>query len=547
MWITVIPHPYETGDESTPGDEVYEVKATAQGLVSIAEADLPSEYAEDGTYFVLLTHDLSNDYAGFGEGASLSTNGFLDTSHEDGLSIDGTDADGNDLITSHSSSITVQESAQVSLGSLYPVRYTDTPLVEPDTDEPNDDRASAGSVTSIGTAYPRTLGWDDVDWFEFVPTVTDEYRVVVADNPYNPDDEDELDLEFPVRLSVYVYDSGSGGIAHMGSDYDDDSTSADDYGLVDTWLQAGEQYYFEVSSPAKTDVGDYVLKVIPAEIAYDVDEPSNDDHVPGGGTEVPFGYDNYLDRTAHKHDTDYFWLDTAGLMESNLTFAIETEPGPGETQTLDLTPSVLIYDEDAMELYHVGSNYDGGFADNYRNNLQPDQRYELRIRNNSSSSIDYYQPTGAYRLRFLYGPDYWDYDTTNDRPYAYGETDDVISYSSMDTLYDGSTSYHTIYRTDDVDFIEINTGSNTSVTITLSVAEAYSDGIWSNDFYADFDVYNPAAAEYATSLTSNGSGSFTLDSGDGLDGSNQTWYIRVFRASNSPIPTGAYKITVTGS
>lgn len=563
IWIALLPHPFDTDENGAPLDEVYETKVTSQGLISIPQAELPSAGAQDGTYFVLLTHDLSNDYASVWDGASVSTQGWLDPTRESGLSTDGTDADGNQIVQSYAPSITVAESVQIAVGNIYSVTYTDTPLVESDVDEPNDDRASAATGIELHTAYPRTLGWEDEDWFEFVPEVSDDYRIVVARNPYDPDHEDGLDLDFPVQLSVYVYDSGSGGIAHKGTDYDDSGTSADDYGLVDTSMQAGELHYIHVSGAESLSIGEYVLKIIPREVDYDVDEPNNT-YVVGGGTEIPFGYNNYLERTAHKYDTDFYWFDTTGLQpyewnpdsSDSFAFALRADQSPWDDTVLAFDMNVQIDDIDADgdgfldgtpdgTLANINGVYDQTFADLpfFRS---PRGRYEFKV-SNVSPGESYFQPTGAYLARFVYGPDFYDYDLGSQEYRSDGWRDDTRTSVSVQTIYasdGGAVSYHTIYPATDVDYVEIDSGAFDMLAISLEPAEIYGN-LGLNAFYGDLTLYDSTGAEYGTYPTSYGSAYVSLDSSDGHS-AGDIWYIKLSANANSPIPTGAYKITVTG-
>ena len=239
-----------------------------------------------------------------------------------------------------------------------------------------------------------------------------------------------------------------------------------------------DQQIVDLTLAVPSCLGEYKIKVIPSEIAKDVDEPANDDYVVLGGTEISL-----------LGDTDLYY----GLS-------------------------------------------------------WPEQRWEVRTVNDSFSTIDYYQPSGLYWIRFVYGPDYWDYDYGNHLPTAPGATDDVITYVDMDWISSGFPTYHTIYRSDDVDYIRVysgGVGQFTSITIDLSVADAYlATGDWTDDFYADMDIYNPDQSLYGTNMTANGEGSPQIFVGGTQ---NQYYYVKVNKASNSPIPTGAYRLEVTGT
>lgn len=537
MVLAVVPHPW---DFPTGGESAYEVKVNSPGSVVLNVADLPSAEAEDGTYWLYLIHDLSNDHVSFPyDGPSLSTEGAYT-----GAGGDNFTSNINDIIVTVDP-YTVVADAQLAPGNAYSLTFTDTELVTPDVDEPNNDWRSAAPLATIASAYSRTMGWDDTDWYSFSPSVTDTYRIVVANNPYNPDDETSLDLGYPVQLSVMIYDSGTDSIYHINSDYDDAGTELDNYGLVDAYLMAGEPYLFSVTSTDKIDIGDYKIKIIPAEIDQDVDEPGNDDYVVSGGTEIPFGQTNYLERSLHKYDDDYFWIDNTGLNLSNVYFTVETVKPGSENQDLDVEISLLTDTDLDGVLAHYISNYDGGFADLYYN-YWPEERREVRTRNQSSSTIDYYQPTGLYWIRFIYGPDYWDYDGVTDRPTAPGTTDDSIANTAdMDNIASGAVAYHTIYRTDDVDYIRVWSGTYTWITVDLSVAETYTaTGTNSDDFYADMDIFKPDESLWGANQSANGEGSPQIYVGTTQ---SQYYYVRVFKASNSPLETGAYKLEITGS
>jgi hypothetical protein len=539
LYLELVPNPY------SPGDTTHVAMIDGPGSVVISEADLPA--SSTGEYWLVFTHLFKGTYENFFDSSAAPNTGGLYHGESSGNFTSNFSSTIQFTGEGETAAYEAVPGAVLLPGNSYNVTFTDTELVSPDMSEPNEDWRDADTIPELGPAYSRTMGWDDTDWYEFVPDTSDEYRFVVAEEADSPYDESSLRLDFPVQLSVFRYESGSDDISHKGSDYDDSGIDSDNYGLVDTSLIAGETYFVQITSTARADVGDYKIKIVPTEVALDSDEPGNDTYVAEGGTEIPFGRNNSLSRSLHQRDTDYFWIDNTGLnlpgsnfSTSSVFYVIETVR-PDLENVQDFNIGISVREGSITGGSQFSGEYPSVILPNSYDSSIAEARREVRVTNESFGS--YYDPTGEYQIRFGYGPDYWDWDASNETVHT--TRDNTIgATSAMDNIAAGDTTYHSIYDTTDVDYIRVWTGTATHLTIDLSVPQAYLDSTdWNDDFFADMDIIAAdQSSEIIPNASANGEGSPEVYVGEMQ---NNYIYLKLYRASNSPLPTGAYKIEVT--
>jgi hypothetical protein len=252
-------------------------------------------------------------------------------------------------------------------------------------------------------------------------------------------------------------------------------------------------------------------------------------------------------------DQDYLWIDNTGL---NLPTTDPTNPmvyyaidaaRPSDEYVQDFQIGISVRTGDITGGAQYVGEYPTVVLPNPYQGISSEERREVRLINESYTA--YYMPTGRYWLSFAYGPDKWDWDKNNNS-YQVTRDNDITATADMDMLNVSTTdpivTYHSIWETDDVDHIQVvnNMGTTTEFTITVSIPAAYSNGFWDDDFYVQMDVIDmDQSTVLSSSALSNGEGNPQFTSiADG-----ELIFLKMYKASNSPLPTGAYRIEVTSN